>query len=335
MKKRPFGRHDFGPVEQVTLESGDAAVSILSLGCAVRDWRIDGARGSLSVVLGFPRLEDYVLHARAHGAVVGRVANRTANGRFELDGKTRQLSQNDGVHHLHGGAVGLDRRVWAMEVDTAAETVRLAYSSPDGEEGYPGRVEFAVSYRLDGARLICEMSGRPDRPTPINLAQHNYYNLAGTGTVRDHVLEVDAPEFTPVDAGLIPRGVIRSVEGTALDFTEPRSLEEADPEGAGIDNNLVLRAGRDPGEPAARVHCPRSGVSLRLRTSEPALQIYDGAGASVAVPGHEGQIYGPFAGLCLEAQHFPDSLHNPDWPSIIRTPEQPYLQRLEVEIARR
>jgi len=334
MKKRLFGRLDGAPVEEVTLESAAAAVSILNFGCAVRDWRIDGAGGSLPVVLGFPRLEDYVLHARAHGAIAGRVANRTAHGRFDLDGRTWQLTRNDGAHHLHGGAVGLHRRIWAMETDTAAESVHLSFSSPDGEEGYPGQVDFTVVYRLDGPRLICEMTGNPDRPTPINLAQHNYYNLAGAGSVRDHVLAIDAPDFTPVDGEMIPEGVIRSVSGTRLDFTESRSLEEADPDGAGYDNNLVLRPGRDPRDPAATLVCPRNGVRLDLWTDEPAIQIYDGAHAPVSVPGHDGQTYGAFAGLCLEAQHFPDSLNNPDWPSIVRSPERPYFQRLSVEIAR-
>jgi len=190
-----------------------------------------------------------------------------------------------------------------------------------------------VRFRLDGPRLIVEMDGDPDRPTPVNLAQHSYYNLGGGGDVLDHVLWVDAPEHTPVGPDLIPDGTIRPVEGH-LDFTTPRSIAESDPDRIGLDNNLVLRAGRDRAEPAARVTCPRTGLGLRLRTDQPGLQVFDAAKMTIPVPGLDGLRYGPYAGLCLEAQHFPDSLNNPDWPSILCTPEAPYRQRLEVEIAR-
>lgn len=334
MRKRQLGRIGDRPVEEVVLESADAAVSIMSLGCVVRDWRVDGPRGSIPVVCGFPRLEDHVLHARAHGAICGRVANRVAGGRFALGGETWQLTRNAGAHHLHGGEIGLQRRVWEMEADGAANAVRLGYASPDGEEGYPGAVAFAVTYRLEGPRLVCEMSGRPDRPTPVSLVQHSYYNLGGGGELRDHLLWIDAPAYTPAGADLIPTGEIRSVEETRFDFTTPRSLEENDPEADGYDMNFVLAEGRDGSRPAARLRCARTGLQLELWTAEPGLQLYDSAGVTIAAPGHDGIRYGPFAGLCLEAQHFPDSLHHPDWPGIICTPEAPYFQRLEVEIKR-
>jgi aldose 1-epimerase len=331
MKKRLFGRDDAGrPVEQIVLESADGAVSILNYGCIVRDWRIDGPNGSLPMVLGFPRLEDYIHHSRSHGAIVGRVANRTAGARFSLDGLTYDLTPNDGPNHLHGGPLGLGRRIWEMEADTASGLVQLTYASPDGEEGYPGAVDFTVTYRLEGPRLVCEMSGRPDRPTPINLANHNYYNLGGAGVVRDHVLWIDAPQYTPVGPDLIPDGTLRSVEGTDLDFRQPREIDETE-----IDTNLVLNPARDRSRPVARVECPRTEVSLRLWTEEPGLQVYDAFSMTIDVPGHDGQSYGPYAGLCLEAQHFPDSLHNPEWPTIIRSPEAPYFQRLAVEISGR
>jgi aldose 1-epimerase len=330
VKKRRFGRDDTGhPVEEIVLESDQAAVAILSYGCVVRDWRIDGPNGSLPMVLGFPRLEDYLHHARSHGAIVGRVANRTANSRFALDGRTYELTPSEGAHHLHGGPVGLGKRVWEMEGDSASGSVQLTYASPDGEQGYPGNVLFSVTYRLDGATLVCEMAGRPDQPTPINLANHNYYNLGGGGQVRDHLLWIDAREYTPVGPDLIPDGTLRSVEGTEFDFRVPREIGDTR-----LDNNLVLDPGRDKGQASARVECPRSGVRLELWTEEPGLQVFDAASMTIGVPGHDGETYGPFAGLCLEAQHFPDSLNNPDWPSVIRSPEEPYFQRLAVRIAR-
>jgi aldose 1-epimerase len=319
------------------LESADAAVAVLSYGCVLRDWRVDGRNGSLPMVLGFPRLEDYEQHSRSHGAIVGRIANRTAGASFELGRRTYDLTRNHGpgnVHHIHGGATGLGKRTWEMEGDEAANAVHLRYLSPDGEEGYPGTVEFAVRYRLEGPRLVCEMSGQPDRPTPINLAHHAYYNLGGGGGVRDHVLWVDAADYTPLDSESIPLGTIVPVEGTHLDFREPRSFEESDPERIGVDNNLALRPGRDRAEPAAWAECPRTGYRLRLWTDQPGLQVFNAAKMTVAAKGHDGESYGPFAGFCLEAQHFPDSMHNSDWPGIVRTPEDPYFQRLQVEIAR-
>lgn len=337
MKKRVFGRSAAGTVDEIVLESADAAVSILNYGCIVRDWRVDGPLGSLPMVLGFPSLEAYERFSRSHGAIVGRIANRTANARFEFEGRTVHLTPNHGPkgqHHIHGGAIGLGKRIWAMEADTAAEAVHLRYRSPDGEEGYPGAVDFAVTYRLEGPTLICEMTGEPDRPTPINLAHHNYFNLGGGGTVRDHVLWIDAAQYTPLDAENIPLGTIAPVAGTHLDFQAPRSIEESDPERKGIDNNYVLNPDRDPDEPAAWARCPRTGLRIRVWTGEPGLQIFNAATMTVGAPGHDGQTYGPFAGLCFEAQHFPDSMHHPDWPSIIRSPEHPYFQRVAVEIAK-
>jgi aldose 1-epimerase len=334
MKKRVFGRLDGRAVEEVTLESADAAVSIIGWGASVRDWRVDSAGRSLPMVLGFRSLEDYVGHAKSHGAVVGRVANRTAEAWFELDGRRYDLDANYGRHHLHGGPKGLGRQVWEMEVDPAAGAVMLSYTSPDGEGGYPGAVAFSVTYRLDGPRLTCEMTGVPDRPTPISLAQHSYYNLAGGADVRDHVLRVAAKRYTPVDDELIPTGEIASVAGTRYDFREPVSFEASDPERRGVDINLVLDADRDREAPTAELRADWSDRVLRLWTDEPGLQVFNAPKAEVPVPGHDGQRYGRFAGVCLEAQHFPDSLHKPDWRSIVRSPEAPYFQRLVVEIGR-
>jgi len=330
MKKRLFGRDARGSaVEEVILESPDAAVAILNYGCVVRDWRVDGPNGSLPMVLGFPRVEDYVHHSRSHGAIVGRIANRTAGSRFMLDGESYELTANDGAHHLHGGATGLGNRIWEMETDSASGTLLLSYKSPDGEEGYPGAVDFAVTFRLEGPRLICEMSGVPDRPTPIALANHSYYNRGGSGTVKDHLLWVDAHDYTPSDAELIPKGEIRPLEGTEYDFSTEREIGDTK-----LDMNLVLTPDRDRKRPAARAKCPRTGRQLELWTDEPGLQLFDASEMTIATPGHDGQTYRPYAGFCLEAQHFPDSMHQPEWPSIIRTPESPYFQRLVVEIAR-
>lgn len=330
MKKRLFGRDQTGrAVDEIVLESTDAAVSILSLGCVVRDWRVDGPSGSLPMVLGFPRLDDYLRHSRSHGAIVGRVANRTAGAAFSLDGRSYAVTANEGANHLHGGAIGLGKRIWDMEADSAAGTVELSYLSPDGEEGYPGTVAFTVRFRLDGPTLVCEMTGRPDRPTPVSLANHSYYNLGGGGTVSDHLLWIDAPEYTVTGAGQLPTGEIRPVDGTRLDFTSEREIGDTP-----LDDNLVLRPDRDRAQPAARVFCPRTGMRLALVTGEPGVQVFDAPTMTIGTAGHDGESYGSFAGLCLEAQHFPDTLHQPDWPDIIATPDRPYFQRLDVTIGR-
>ncbi|TPE53701.1 aldose epimerase family protein [Amaricoccus solimangrovi] len=337
MRKKKFGELEGRSVDAVTLESADAAVTILSFGCVTQDWRVDGPAGSLPMVLGFPVFESYLTASRSHGAIVGRIANRTKDARFDFDGRTWELTPNHGPglrHHIHGGAIGLGKRNWAMETDGAAGTVLLSYRSPDGEEGYPGAVDFTVTFRLDGPALTCEMRGVPDRPTPINLASHTYYNLGGGGSVRDHTLFVDGAEITVLDAESIPTGEIRAVEGTRYDFLEPREIEASDPGREGLDINYVLRPGRDQSTPAGWARCPRTGMMIRVFTDQPGLQIFDAPTMTVAAPGHGGEQYLPYAGLCFEAQHFPDTMHHPDWPGIVATPEAPYFQRLAVEIAR-
>ncbi|MEM9198691.1 MAG: aldose epimerase family protein [Pseudomonadota bacterium] len=327
MKRTTFGRHDGQEIRDAVLEDGPTRIAVLNYGCVIRDWRLDG----VPMVLGFDGFEAYPAHSPSFGIMAGRVANRIAGGRFILNGATHQLSQNIPPNHLHGGHVGLGRRVWKMEVDSAARAVQLTYRSPEGEEGYPGAVDFAVTFQLRDGRLICDMTGRPDRPTPINLAQHNYYNLAGAGDSRDHRLQVAADRYLPVSAGLIPTGEIAPVDGTMFDFRTARTVAAADPDAIGHDHNLCLIAGRDPAEPAAELTA--SGRRLRLWTDQPGLQLYTGSKLGPPVPGLDGQRYGPFAGLCLEAQGWPDAVNWPGFPSIIATPEAPYRQRLEVEIA--
>ncbi len=221
-----------------------------------------------------------------------------------------------------------------METDTATEAVHLSCSSPDGEEGYPGQVEFTVVYHLDGPRLICEMTGHPDRPTPINLAQHNYDNLAGTGTCSG-----PCPDDRCAGLHARRRGDDTGRRDPQRVGHQARLHRTAQPQRGRSGRGRVRQqsgAARRPRPRRPRRHRRLSAQrgSSRTRTGEPALQIYDDAHAPVAVPGHDGQTYGAFSGLCLEAQHSPDSLNNPDWPSIVRSPEHPYFQRLSVEVAR-
>ncbi|MEM8789027.1 MAG: aldose epimerase family protein [Pseudomonadota bacterium] len=332
MSKRVIGQHADGAVEEVVLESAGARVAVMNYGAVIRDWRVEADGRAVPCVLGFEDFAPYPQHSKSFGIIAGRVANRTAGGRFTLDGVDHALPINNGPNHLHGGPKGLGKRLWDLELDAGAAV--LHYHSPDGEMGYPGAVNFEVRFTLDGARLTCDMRGVPDRPTPINLAQHNYYNLNGHGTVLDHELRIAASRYTPVDATQIPTGDIVAVDSTQLDFRVPRRIGAADPDRLGADHNLVLDPRRDRTDPAAELAAD-SGLHLKLWTDQPGLQLFTAKPMEIAHPGHDGVRYGPFGGVCLEAQHFPDSLNRPDWPSIIATPETPYLQRFAVEIAAR
>ena len=322
-----FGTLDDRQVHRATLQSDRVALSIVSLGCITQDWRVDG----IPVVLGLNSVEDYLAHSKSFGVIAGRVANRIAGGRFLLGGTDYQLPLNHGPNHLHGGPGGLGNRIWQME--SGDNAVRLTYHSPDGEEGYPGAVDFTVTIALDDTKVSYEMTGRPDRPTPINLAQHNYYNLNGHGDVRGHTLWVPADTHTETDAALIPTGRILPVEGSVMDFRSPRTIAAADPGAIGMDGNLVLRADLDRAELVATVSADNSPLRLRLWSDEPGLQLFDAPLMDIPVPGVNGERYGPFAGLCLEAQHFPDAVNHPHFPPIIRDPDNPYVQRYIVDIA--
>lgn len=330
-----FGTLEGQDIIEATLRSECAQVSILNYGCLIRDWRIPTANRLVPVVLGFDEFEHYPEYSPSFGIIAGRVANRTARGRFQLNGRQYQLPVNNGLNHLHGGFTGLGRRIWTLETDTAATSVQLTYHSAEGEEGYPGAVDFSVTFQLDGPRLTCEMTGIPDAPTPINLAQHSYYNLDGTGDVRDHLVKIAAHSYTPVDASQIPTGEILPVKNSRFDFTTPVSFNENDPDGLGVDHNLVLDPARDPGAPTATLYSARSNLELKLWTKEPGLQIFNAPEMNIPVAGINGENYRPFSGVCLEAQHFPDSLNRPGWPGIIRSPDNPYYQKLVVEIAER
>jgi len=332
---RKFGTLEGCDVIEATLRSDTAEVAILNYGCVVRDWRVRTKTGVIPVVLGFDGFDYYPDHSPSFGIIAGRVANRTAKGMFHLNGVDYHLPINNGENHLHGGPIGLGRRIWVMETDDRTNSIHLRYHSKNGEEGYPAAVDFTVTFQLQGNRLTCEMTGNPDAPTPVNLAQHSYYNLNGYGNTRDHLVQIAAQNYTPVDDAQIPTGEILPVKNTRFNFTSATSFGRNDHDNLGVDHNLVLDAGRNPKDPAAIVYSPSSNLELQLWTEEPGLQLFNAPGMNLPVPGLHGENYGPFAGLCLEAQHFPDSLNRPEWPSIICTPTAPYLQKLVVEIAPR
>lgn len=253
-----------------------------------------------NVVVGFDTVEAYKDNPRSLGAIVGRYANRIARAQFSLDGNTYLLAANNGANHLHGGRVGFDKRVWRAAC--GASHIELRYLSPDGEEGYPGNLDVRVTYTLtDDHELVVDYFATTDKPTPVNLTQHSYFNLAGAGEIFDHLLQIDADAITPVDAELIPTGELMPVEGTDFDF---RALTPVGARREGFyDHNFVLNAGG-----RAVVVDPKSGRTLKVRTTEPGVQLYTGYAR----------------GLCLETQHYPDSPNRANFPATIVRPGSPY-----------
>lgn len=293
------------------------------------------------IVLGFDSPADYQGASAYFGAIIGRYANRIARGRFALDGRSYALAMNDGPNHLHGGVRGFDKVVWDVSPFEAKDSVGLTlrYTSPNGEEGYPGTLRATVTYTLtEESELIFDYHTTTDRPTPVNLTQHSYFNLAGQGVgdVLDHVVTLNADAFTPVDATLIPTGEIRSVEGTPLDFRTPTAIGariDRDDEqlryGRGYDHNFVLSKGGSTNHPtfAARVFEPTNGRVMDIYTTEPGLQFYSGNSLDGTLRGKNGVRYGRRSGFAMETQHFPDSPNRPHFPSTILMPGTEYRSR--------
>ncbi|MEW2425564.1 aldose epimerase family protein [Streptomyces nigra] len=301
-------------VHRWTLERAGVRVRVLSYGGIVQSLEVPDRDGrTADVVLGFADLDGYVTHPGPYlGALIGRYANRIAGGRFPLDGVTYALDPNTPPNSLHGGARGFDKRVW--DVAPVEHGLRLTRVSPHGEEGFPGRLEVTATYTLeDGGALRFVYEAVTDAPTVVNLTNHSYFNLAGAGSgdAGGHELRLDASRFTPVDADLIPTGVLEDVTGTRFDFRQTRKV------GSGYDHNFALDKGvtKDARE-VAELYDPSSGRVLRVSTTEPGLQLYTAD-----------QIEEPFSpgdGVALETQHFPDSPNRPDFPSTVLRPGEVY-----------
>jgi aldose 1-epimerase len=332
---------DGRPVELYTVRAGRLEMRAITYGGAIVTLRAPDRTGHLDdVVLGHDTLEGYLDHSPYFGAIIGRHANRLANGRFTLDGEPHQLATNDGAQHLHGGLRGFDKVIWtATPFALATEAgVSFAHTSVDGDEGYPGTLTAFVTYTLtERDELRVEYDAVTDRATIVNLTQHSYFNLADAGAtdVLDHLLTIDADRFTPIGATLIPTGEHAPVEGTAFDFRTPARIGarigDADPQLAkagGYDHNFVLRR-PDEGSlaHAARVSEPRTGRTLDVSTTEPGLQFYSGNFLDGTIRGKEGRAYGCRHGFCLETQHFPDSPNQPGFPSVVLRPGRSYRSR--------
>jgi aldose 1-epimerase len=256
------------------------------------------------------------------GAIVGRYGNRIAGGKFTLDGKTYQIPLNNGPNALHGGTVGFGDQMWTGKI--IPDGVEMTLVSPDGDMGFPGTMTVHVRYTLVGSAVHINYEATSDKDTVVNVTNHTYFNLSGegSGTILDEVLQINADEYTPVDAGLIPVGGPKPVAGTPFDFRKPTAIgariHQDDVQlkiGGGYDHNWILRGKNGEMKEAARLYDPASGRVLTVSTTEPGVQFYSGNSLTGDYKGKSGGTYSKNTGLCLETQHYPDSPNQPAFPS--------------------
>jgi aldose 1-epimerase len=342
-KAERFGSTSDGqPVDIYTIRNSHRVeVRVMTYGGIIVSLRVPDKAGKLDdVALGFDNFEGYLQNNKPYfGAIIGRYANRIANGKFVLDGIEYHLARNNGPNSLHGGLKGFDKVLWqaAPFENNEGAGIVFSYTSKDGEEGYPGNLRTKVTYTLtDKNELVVDYEATTDKPTPVNLTQHSYFDLAGEGKskVLSHELTLNADRFTPVDKNLIPTGELRPVKGTPLDFNQPATIGARIDEGyeqlvlaAGYDHNFVINGKAGDLRPAARVHEPSSGRVMEVYTTEPGIQFYSGNFLDGKIVGKHGYAYKRREGFALETQHFPDSPNHPEFPSMILRPGQTLRSR--------
>jgi aldose 1-epimerase len=339
VEKMAFGKTNDGTaIELYTLTNKNGMIAkVMNYGSILTELHVpDKAGKPADVVLGFDNLKGYLDGHPYFGSNVGRVGNRIAKGKFTLDGKEYKLATNNDPNHLHGGKKGFDKVVWKAEIIpyVGGQAVKFAYTSPDGEEGYPGTLKASVTYILltdeNALRIVYEAT--TDKATPVNLAHHSYFNLggAGNGDILGHEVTINADKYTPTDDTLIPTGKIEPVKGTPLDFTKPtaigKRIGELKGEPGGYDHNFVLNGGEGKGPHlAAKVRDLKSGRIMEVLTTEPGFQFYTGNFLDGKQKGIGG-VYKKHYGFCMEAQHYPDSVNHPYFPTTILKPDELYKQ---------
>ena len=339
VQQQPFGTRDGRPVNLYTLtNSHGIEIRVMNYGGIILSIRVPDRKGQLAdIVLGHETMEGYIPNPPYLGAIVGRYANRIANGSFTLDGKTYTLPKNDGPNTLHGGTTKtFDKVIWESQPLKGKNAVSFTYLSADGEEGFPGNLKVTVTYTLtDSNELVIDYDATTDKATPINVSQHSYFNLKGEGIgdILDHEIMINADKFTPVDKNLIPAGELRPVKGTPLDFTTSTRVGARIDDSYdqivlahGYDHNWVINRKGDGLTLAARVYEPTTGRVLEVTTTQPGVQFYTGNFLDGTVTGKAGHVYKRRYGLCLETQHFPDSPNHPDFPSTILRPGEKFHQ---------
>jgi len=333
VEKASFGKTPEGvEIEAYTLfNSQGASAKLITYGATVAELHVPDKNGKMGdVVLGFDNLAGYLGNHPHFGGTIGRYGNRIAKGKLVVDGKEYQLAINNAPNNLHGGPTGFDRRVWKgepVEVKDGA-AVRFTYLSKDMEENFPGNLTATVTYTLTNTNEFkLEYTATTDKDTVVNLTNHSYFNLAGSGDVLKHVLYLNADKYTPVDSTLIPTGEIASVAGTPLDFRKPTEIGARIAEIkdiGGYDHNFVLNGKAGTLRIAARVTEPTTGRQMEVWTTEPGIQFYSAIGLNGSIVGKGGIAYPKYGALCLETQHFPDSPNRPNFPSTVLKPGMKY-----------
>ncbi len=335
LEEKPFGQMPDGrTVTLFTLRNGQGMTAkIMTFGATLTELQVPDRNGALTnVVLGADNLEQYLKGFPASAAVIGRVANRIAKARFILDSVEYKLAANNGPNHIHGGRKNFSQVLWeakAPQIGEHESSVTLTYLSKDGEEGYPGNLKVSVTYTLtDKNELRIDYEATTDKATPVNLTNHAYFNLAGSGQIHDHELWLAADRYTVADDQLIPTGEVLGVKGTPLDFTKPTPIgariDQFKPKLNGYDHNFVLNGDSKSLLLAARVTEPKSGRVLEMRTTQPAVQLYTANHLNGKQTGVGGVAYPLHGGFCLETQHYPDSVNQPGFPTTILRPGQTF-----------
>ena len=329
--QKDWGEVDGKQVYLYTLTNKDGdAVTISNYGGTITSWIMPDKSGNKSsIIIGFDSLNTYLQHPPYFGALIGRYGNRIGNAQFKLGDSTYHLAANNEKNTLHGGLKGFDKVVWDASIpDSTTPSLTLKYMSKDGEEGFPGNLNVTVTYTLsDDDGLKIEYTATTDKPTPVNLTNHSYFNLTGSvsNTILDHSLTIDADNYTPVDTSLIPTGEIKAVKGTPFDFTTAKKIgQDIGSVPGGYDHNFVLNKKDSSLGKVATVSDSISGRQMEVYTTEPGLQFYTGNFLDGKFTNHDGNPLNIHTALCMETQHFPDSPNKPDFPTTILQPGQTY-----------
>jgi aldose 1-epimerase len=339
LSEKPFGKTAANePVTLYTLKNTQGMeVHIMNYGAIITKIIVPDKNEVMEdVVLGFENVADYIKDSPYFGAIVGRYGNRIAAGKFSLDGKSYTLAAQNNGQHLHGGLKGFDKKVWKM-IGKKEGSITLSYLSVDGEEGFPGNLEIQVTYTLSEDNAISmDYSAKTDRATVLNICNHSYFNLSGNAKrdVLDHVIQLNAPHFIPVDKVLIPTGEVKSVKGGPFDFTSPKKIgldiNAADEQiafGSGYDHCYAFDKAPGAYGKIAHVEDPISGRIMEVFTTEPGVQFYTGNHLNGRLTGKNGAVYTKRSGFCLETQHYPDSPNKPNFPSTVLRPGETYTSK--------
>lgn len=344
-KRIAFGTLDDAPAEAIELTAGALSARVLPLGATLQSLSVpDRAGTSADIVLGFDDVQSYRDRASWFGVTVGRYANRIAGGRFTLDGRDYALETNNAPNHLHGGSDGFDQRLWEVAdvgSDDVAAWVRLTLTSPDGDAGYPGTLHASATYTLTANALTIDYAATSDAPTIVNLTNHAFFDLSGTGNALSHRLTIEADAYLPVDATSIPTGERRNVAGTPFDFRDAHAIGERVRDGRdeqiaiarGYDHNYIVRGDAGVLRPAAVLADPGSGRVMTLSITAPGLQLYSGNFLGGAEPGKSGRLYRQGDAVCLEPQAFPDTPNRPDFPSARLDPGETWRSSMRFAFA--